>query len=104
MRVRRRSERDRRIAIRELPQALGAEHQAGDRHPAVHRLVPVRHRAVIDELADPVADHTRVDAEVTVVTERGDDVVDEGAQPDLQRGVVFDERGDVARRSVRRSP
>ena len=60
------------------------------------RLVAIRHHACLDKVYNAVGDDVAVNAKVAAVLQVPHRLVGDAAEPDLQRGAVVDDGGDVA--------
>ena len=94
-------ELEQRIAVYEVVEPPRSQAVAGDDLVAVARLAAIRHHACLDKVDDAVGDDVAVDAEVAAVLQVPQRLVGDAAKPDLQRGAVVDNGGNVARDPLR---
>lgn len=97
VRVARRTQANLRVAMREVVQPLGAEQHAAHGHARVDALVRVGDNAALHQFHHRVADHSRVDAELTPVQQHAHDGFGYGADTHLQRGAVVNQVAQVMR-------
>ena len=85
----------RRVAIHEAVELVGAESEGSNHLARQVVLAPVCDGAALDQRQDAVADHLGVDAEVVLVRELHHHGVGDAAVADLQRRAVVDQVGDI---------